>query len=112
MIEILVLITLSKNIAAKARAKGLSGGGFVVLLLVLWFGFEFGAMIAAMVVLGGDDNFLAAYGAALCGAALGGVLAFVIVGAVPAAARHDDYEEPHRDDYDDRPRRRDRDDRW
>src|SRR4051794_24296428 len=40
MLEILILIALCRNIAAKARAKGRSGGGFGCLLVLLWVGGE------------------------------------------------------------------------
>jgi hypothetical protein len=99
MIEILILINLSKKIAAKARDKGYSGGGFVVLLLALWFGGEITGMFGAILLLGdGDENFFAAYLAALGGAVVGGILAFTIVGALsetqPDHEDYDDYEDP------------------
>jgi hypothetical protein len=101
VLEILLVIHLSKKIAAKAREKGHSGPGFVVLLLVLWFGGEIAGLIGAMAALGGgDENFWAAYFVALLGAALGGITAFVIVGALAPVYKHDDYDD-YEDDYDD-----------
>ena len=94
MLEIILLVALGNKIAAKAREKGRSGGLFVVLLLVLWFGCEIGAMIVAMAVLGdGDDAFLMAYVAALVGAALGAVIAFAIVGSLPPIKQYGDYDD-------------------
>ncbi|MBN9118303.1 MAG: hypothetical protein J0I06_03935 [Planctomycetes bacterium] len=130
MLEIIILITLCKNIAAKARDKGRSGGGFGFLLVVLWLGGEiFGAIVGAALSVarngGGEPDMLLTYGGALAGAIVGALVAFGIVSAIAPvrpSGRYDDHDDrddyddrPRRrdqDDYDDRPRRRDRDDRW
>ncbi len=111
MIEILILINLSKSIAAKAREKGRSGTPFVFLLLALWIGGEvFAAIVAgvlSMVVMGDDEpNLLLVYPAAIAGAVIGAVIAFQIVKAIAPARSHDDYD----DDYE-RDDRRDRNER-
>jgi membrane associated rhomboid family serine protease len=105
MIEILILISLSKNIAAKAREKGRSGGAFVVLLLALWIGGElFGAIlgcVVSLVALDDDEpNMLMCYAGALGGAIVGAVVAFLIVKAIaPTYSRdEDDYERYDRDE--------------
>ena len=107
VLEIFILISLSRNIAAKAREKGRSGAPFVIMLLVLWIGGEVFAAVAAVVavaIITGDEepNLLIVYPAAIVGAIIGAVVAFQIMKAVaPARARGDDG-----DDYNDR---RDRD---
>ena len=109
MLEILILISLSRNVAAKARAKGRSPAPFVIILLVLWIGGEvFAAIVAAVIstiVLGdAEPNLLLVYPAAILGAVVGAVVAFQIVKAIAPARTYGDYED---DDYDDR---RERDD--
>lgn len=101
MLEIFALISLGKNIAAKARVKGRRGGPFVLLLVVLWFGGEiFGAIVAgvvSMVALGDDEpNILILYLGAIPGAIIGAVVAFQIVKAITPASTRGDYE----DEYD------------
>lgn len=117
MLEILILIVLCRNIAAKARAKGRSGGGFGFLLVVLWICGEVGGgivgLVAATALGGGDDGpeILLILGGMLGGAILGAVIAFAIVGSIAPATPAGRYDDD--DDYDDRPRRaRPRDDRW
>lgn len=134
MLEILILIVLCRNIAAKARAKGRSGGGFGCLLVALWFGCEFAGMVAAVVISmamngGGEPELGLVVVCGLAGGAVGALIAFGIVGAIRPVPRYGDYDDyddrdrddPDRDDRDDRdgderddrPRRRDRDnDRW
>ena len=122
MCEIIILIVLCNSIAAKARDKGRSVPGFVILLIVLWIGGELAGAIAGAVFSvakngGGEPDMLFTYGGALAGAIVGALIAFGIVSAMsPVYQRgeYDDYDDRGRgrDDYDDRPRRRDRDDRW
>src|SRR5262249_16297405 len=50
VLEILILISLGRNIAAQARAKGRSGPAYVFLLLGFWFGGEILGAIAAAVI--------------------------------------------------------------
>lgn len=111
MIEIFALISLGKNIAAKAREKGRSGGPFVLLLVVLWFvGEIFGAIVAgvvAMIALGDDEpNMLILYLGAIPGAIIGAVVAFQIVKAIAPANTRGEYDDE--DEYDRPDRDRDR----
>jgi hypothetical protein len=116
MLEILILIALGKNIAAKARAKGRSGPPFVILLVVLWIGCELaGAVVAGIVSMvvfgGGEPELLVLYMGALPGAIIGALIAFGIVSALGPARprdREDDYEGDYEDgdDYDRRSRDR------
>lgn len=99
MLEILILISLGRNIAAQARAKGRSGPAYVFLLLGFWFGGEIlGAIAAAVIsvaVTGEDEpNMLAMYVAALVTAIIGAVIAFKIVGALPPVETEFDEAEP------------------
>ncbi|VTR93457.1 Membrane protein OS=Rhodopirellula sallentina SM41 GN=RSSM_01052 PE=4 SV=1 [Gemmata massiliana] len=116
MLEILILISLSKSIAAKAREKGRGGAPFVFLLLALWIGGEiFGGAaggIISVIALGDDEpNLLLVYPLAIAGAAIGAVIAFQIVKSI-APAYKGEYEDYADDDYDrDRQDRRDRRDR-
>ncbi|MBP3953962.1 hypothetical protein J8F10_01420 [Gemmata sp. G18] len=112
MIEILILIRLSKSIAAKAREKGRGGAPFVFLLLALWLGGEvFGTvigMIISLAVLGDEEpNLLVMYPPAILGAIVGAVVAFQIVKAI-APAHTGDYDDYERDDRDERRGRSDR----
>ena len=99
MLEILALIAMGKSIAAKARAKGRSGTPYVFLLLALWFGGEiFGAIVAAILTepdANGEPNMLVMYLGALVCAAIGAVIAFVIVGALQPIREEQDED----DDY-------------
>jgi hypothetical protein len=115
MLEILILIRLGQGIANRARAKGRSGGLFVVLLLFLWFGGEICGGIAGavvgMVAMGQDEPALVVcYLGALAGAAVGAVIAFAVVNGVAPVRKHDEYDdEDEYEDYDRPARKRDRD---
>lgn len=95
MLEILIVISLSRNIAAKAREKGRSGGLFVFLLVTFWIvGELLGAVIAgvaSMVALNEPEpNLPLCYAGALAGAILGAVSAFLIVKLVAPVRPHDE----------------------
>jgi hypothetical protein len=115
MLEILILIRLGQGISNRARDKGRSGGLFVVLLLLLWFGGEIcggiaGAVIG-MVAMGQDEPALVVcYLGALVGAAIGAVVAFAIVNNLSPVRKSDDYGDEDFEEYDRRDRKRDRDD--
>ena len=109
MLEIIILINLSKKIAAKAREKGRTEWPFVVLLIFLWVGGEISGGIAGAIVstvaLGDDEpNLLLMLLGALAGVITGAVLAFQIVKALAPARTYDDYEDEDEEDYD-RPKR-------
>jgi hypothetical protein len=85
MIEIFILISLSKNISARAKSQGRSGVPFVFLLLGLWFGGEIGGGIAGGLVSlmmdpTSEPDFLLCYLGAIACAVIGAVIAFKIVG--------------------------------
>ncbi len=119
MLEILILMSLGRNIARRAHDKGRSGAFFVVLLVVLWFGGEIcGAIAGAVVgVVGMGQNeppLLLCYLGALTGAAIGAVIAFVIVSKIAPLHKYDDdyddeYEEHDAHDPDRHERERKRD---
>jgi uncharacterized membrane protein YeaQ/YmgE (transglycosylase-associated protein family) len=80
MLEILLIIFLSKKIGRIAASKGRSQAGYIVLFVLLWVGGEFaGALYGAIQ----DEEGFLAYVYALAGAAAGAILAFIIVNALP-----------------------------
>jgi hypothetical protein len=125
MLEILLIIAISKKIAAMMTEKGRSAAGYVVAFVLLWIGGEIaGAFLGIIVVVirdpaGLNDGFnFIAYVFALAGAAAGGAIGYLIASAVPAgepiddpikrklAAFDDDDEYDEHDDDRDRGRRR------
>ena len=116
MLEILIVFRLCTAIGAR-RAKGLSGHGFQVMLVLFWIAGEFGAAIAAALVMflvygnRADEHFWLIYLAAIAGAALAAWAAFLIVGAVAPAHHDDEDDDYHRDDEDDDYHRDDEDKR-
>jgi uncharacterized protein (TIGR03067 family) len=95
VLEVIILITLGRNIADRARSKGKSGVRAVVLLLVLWFVGEAAGLIAGYLLarlLGGAEWSypLFCYGLIYCGALIGAIagarLAFTIVGPSTSSA--------------------------
>ncbi len=111
MLEILLLVFLSKQIAATLRKKGRNPTGYVILFVLLWiFGEVSGFIIGGVVMaarnprnaFNADGPDLLSYGFALAGAAVGGTIGFVIPIAMPPVERDDD----DYDDEDDEDRRR------
>lgn len=113
MLEILLVVAISKKIAAMINAKGRSAAGYVILFVTLWFGGEIvGGLIGVSRQVAhhepnndflrpvpanpnpnaGDDNFWAIYVMALAGAVIGGCIGYSIAALVPAI------EQPHRPD--------------
>ena len=89
MIEILVLIALTKKIGSIVEAKGRKSGWYKVMAVVFWFGGEvIGALIGASLSSG---DTLATYAIAIVGAAIGAGAAYLIAnglkgGQVPLGA--------------------------
>lgn len=82
MLEILLLIFLSKKIGGIARNKGRSGGGYIALLIFLWIGGEItGALIGAFAT-ADSSNQCVVYIMALFGAAAGALIAFTVASAM------------------------------
>lgn len=88
MLEVLLLIALTRALARMARAKHQSQmwGGLVVLL---WIGGEVAGFIAAGMM--GMDG-IEAYGIALMGAAIGAGVSFLTVALLPAKPYVDPWE--------------------
>jgi hypothetical protein len=76
MIEILVVALFCSWVGKTAKNKGRSSGPYIGITLGLWFGLE---ILGVIIGLSLFDNFLPAYGLGLGGAALGGIIAAVIV---------------------------------
>ena len=82
MLEIFLLVYLCKKIRATLEAKGRSAGWFQFLLVVLWFGGEFGGAVVGIML---DGSGGAAYFCALIGAVVGACAGVAIAnGAAPA----------------------------
>lgn len=84
MLEIIAIIALGKSISRIAKEKGRKPTMFVLIMVLMWIGFEItGAMIGAIFF--GEG--LMVYVLALMGAALGGLGAYLIAkSAAPNAA--------------------------
>jgi hypothetical protein len=91
MLEIVLIVVISKKIAAMLKEKGRSSAGYIVLFVLLWFGGEIvGAIVGTFVTMAGmapggmNDGFnFVAYIFALFGAAIGGTVGYLIANAVP-----------------------------
>ncbi len=84
MLEIILLIRLTRRIGEMLKAKGRKSGWFKFLTVVLWFGGEFiGGLIGGVIAaLNGWSNILA-YLIALIGAAIGAGTAYFIARSLP-----------------------------
>ena len=81
MLEILVVVILCRRLGEKARQKGRTAGWFMLMLVGMWiFGELLGGVVGILLSNGQVTG--TAYVAALIGAALGAVGAFLIVGAL------------------------------
>ena len=81
MLEILILISLTRKVGSMAEAKGHSPGSFKLYTVLLWFGGEvLGFIIGSDMYESSEaDGFnMAAYGIALVGAAAGALTAYLI----------------------------------
>ncbi len=89
MLEIFILIKLSRKIHAIAEEKGRTGSLYVLLLILCWFGGEiggaFGGLMLSSFLNGGQEpDMLMLYVGAIAMAALGAFLAFTFARAQPA----------------------------
>jgi Na+/alanine symporter len=89
MLEILILISLCRQIGERAREKGKTAGIYQFMLVIFWFGGEIGAALLTGIILAiayGSDfqNFFCfSYIAAFVGAAFSAWVAFQIVKSLP-----------------------------
>ena len=89
MLEIVLLVVLTRKIGAILQGKGRTSGWFKFLTVVLWFGGEIVGGVIGVVVgeMYGFDIMVAAYPLALLGAIAGAIAAYVIAqSARPAEA--------------------------
>jgi len=95
MLEIMILIAMSRSIGDIVQAKGRARIGYQLLLWLFWFGGELCGAIAGGVLSaagGGDEpNLILVYGCGLAGAVVGAVLAFAIAKGVPSLQANDDF---------------------
>src|SRR5262245_3804330 len=82
MLEILILYNMSRDIAARARAKGYSPHLFVLGLIVLWFGSEFSGGVLGAILFPG--TLVASYVLGLGSACLGAFVVFRVVDNFPS----------------------------
>jgi hypothetical protein len=104
MLEIILIVVLSKKIAAMASEKGRAAAGYVVLFILGWLGGEFIGAIFGVILNKGDMR-PTAYLFALIGAAIGAGSVFTLVALLPSLE-----EEDYRPRRKRRRRRRDEDD--
>ena len=84
MLEIIMLINLTKKIGAMLEAKGRKSGWFKFLTVVLWFGGEIvGGIMGLMLAAINDWGRLIVYVIALLGAAVGAGTAYLIARSMP-----------------------------
>lgn len=88
MLEIIVLIFLTRKVGEIVEEKGRRSGWYKVLTVVLWIGGEIIGAIVGLVVAGATGSGQAVmYICALLGAAIGAALSFIIAKSLsPVAA--------------------------
>ena len=83
MLEIILLIFLTRRIGEIVEAKGRKGGLYKLMTVVLWIGCEvLGAVIGGIVVGLSGSSELIIYLFALIGAAAGAAISFIIAKSV------------------------------
>ncbi len=129
MLEILLVVGISKKIVAMMKEKGRNPVGYVILFIALWFGGEImGAVVGTIAAIAMDPNAIdggfncTAYIFALIGAGIGAAIGYAVAASVPPVDQPQWPQEDFRDrlndddDLDDeasrerRRRRRDADD--
>lgn len=109
MLEILLIIAISKKISAMMTQKGRSPTGYVVIFVFLWFGGEIlggilGAIASILIdprAMDGDQFMCGAYIFALIGAAIGGTIGYLIANSASDLSQPSvpDYDDDDDDDY-------------
>ncbi|HEX7313031.1 MAG TPA: hypothetical protein VF297_03885 [Pyrinomonadaceae bacterium] len=85
MLEIIILIFLTRRVGEIVRSKGRKAGWFQVLTVVLWIGGELtGGIIGGIVGALTDSGMLLAYVFALLGAAAGAGISILIARSLSA----------------------------
>jgi hypothetical protein len=118
MLEIILIVVLSKKIASIASDKGRVAAGYVVLFIVGWLGGEFFGAVVGVILNRGEVSGIA-YVFALLGAAVGAGSVFTLVTLLPPV-EDEEYDRPRRkrrrrrirdeDDYEEERRKHHRDD--
>ena len=85
MLEILMLIFLTRKVGEIVSAKGRKAGWYKFMTVALWFGCEIiGGIIGGVIIaISRSDSFAIAYLFALVGAVIGAITSYVIAKAVP-----------------------------
>jgi len=83
MLEILILISLTKQIGAIVEKKGYNSRGYKIATVALWFGGEFfGAIVGSAFTGGGESLNCLLYFIALIGAGIGAGISFAIANSL------------------------------
>jgi uncharacterized membrane protein YeaQ/YmgE (transglycosylase-associated protein family) len=91
MLEIILLVFLTRHVGEIVQAKGRRGGWYKLMTVLLWLGCEItGAFIGGIVVALSHSGTLLVYVFALVGAAVGAGISVIIARAVPPFT----YEQP------------------
>jgi zinc transporter ZupT len=89
MIEILLLIALTRRVGHILKDKGRKSGWYKLLTVVLWFGGEIvGAIIGVVIAQVTGAGQALVYLVALIGAGAGAAVAFMLAKSVPPAATY------------------------
>ncbi|MEW6129679.1 MAG: hypothetical protein AB1757_21745 [Acidobacteriota bacterium] len=87
MLEIILLIVLTRKIGEICESKGRKATGYKILTVVLWFGGEIVGAIIGAILAGGEGVMV--YVMALIGAAIGASIAFLLAKNAAAIASPD-----------------------
>ncbi len=75
MLEIIAAIYLGKKIRDIVKEKGLNPTGYIIIMVVLWIGFEFFGALVGMLI---TEDEMGAYVFAIIGAVLGAAISYAI----------------------------------
>jgi MFS family permease len=111
MLEIIILVLCGRHIASIAKRKNRSAVGYVILMVLGWYGGAFAGAILGVIVaeasgIRGDDNMGFLIVGLLLGAVSGLGFAYLVVCSVSPLPKRRGADDDDYDDYDDRPRRR------
>jgi hypothetical protein len=95
MLEIFLVIALSRKIHSMAKEKGHGGALYVVLFVILWFVGEVAGAVIGAIASEGEPG-LAVYLFALFGAAAGAAISFIIVSSLPSIKSDTGYDDERR----------------
>ena len=80
MLEILLIVNISKKIRFMTNEKGYNSTLFIVLFVFLWFAFELSGFVVGLII---TESELAGYIFGLIGAAIGGTIGWAVAKLSP-----------------------------